>query len=314
MRVELVGLDLSGHHLGIHTYGALIAVGFLLGCWVAARGARRDGATADGEPVLDLCFWILVGSLVGARVLYLATTPASYLGRCRDAVATGGGLHTLGECTAALQVWEGGLVFYGGLAGGAGAAAWFAARHGLAFLPVADCLALAMPIGHFFGRIGCFAAGCCFGRAAPAALGVRFPAGSVAHELGLEAGTVGGAQALTPPLHATQLYEAAGLAVLAGVLVLVRRRKRRHGEVLLAYLAGYALLRGAVEVFRGDVARRYLVELPTPRLDRAIGLSDHVPSFVSTSQAISLLAALLAVGVGVWLRRVRRVDAPRACS
>ena len=279
MRIELVGIDLGGHHLGIHTYGALIFAGFLLGCWVAARGARRGGATPDGEPILDLCFWSLVGSIVCARVLYLATTPTSYLDRCREALG-GGALHVLGECTAALQVWEGGLVFYGGLAGGAGAAAWFVARHRIPFLPVADCLAMGMPIGHFFGRIGCFAAGCCFGRAAPVSVGVRFPAGSVAHEALREAGTVGGAEALTPALHATQLYEAAGLALLGGAVLWVRRRQRRHGEVLLAYLAGYAVLRTVVEVFRGDVARRYLVALPTPEHDRTLGIGDDVQRFL----------------------------------
>ncbi len=314
MRVELVGLELAGRHVGIHTYGALIAIGFLLGCWVAARGARRNGATADGEPILDLCFWILVGSLLGARVLYLATTPTSYLGRCQQAFAAGRAGTIFGECTAALQVWEGGLVFYGGLAGGAAAVAWFVARRGLPFLPVADCLALAMPIGHFFGRIGCFAAGCCFGRVAPAGLGVRFPAGSVAHDLGREAGLLADTDALTPPLHATQLYEAAGLALLAGVLIWVRRRQRRHGTVLLAYLAGYALVRTGVEVFRGDLARRYLIEVDTPALDRALGLSDTVPSFLSTSQAISLVAAAGALGLGVLLRKPREVDAPGPCS
>ncbi len=314
MRLELVGLDLAGHHLGIHTYGALIFAGFLLGCWVAARGARRGGATADGEPILDLCFWILAGSIVAARALYLATTPTSYLGRCREALGAGGAMHVIGECTAAVQVWEGGLVFYGGLAGGAGAAAWFLARRRIPFLPVADCLAMGMPIGHFFGRLGCYAAGCCFGRVAPASVGARFPAGSVAHEVLREAGTIGGAEALTPPLHATQLYEAAGLVLLAGALLWVRRRQRRHGEVLLAYLAGYAILRTVVEVFRGDAARRYLVALPTPGLDRALGLADDAPSFLSTSQAISLLSAATALGIAVLLRRARRVDAPRPSS
>jgi len=120
------------------------------------------------------------------------------------------------------------------------------------FPTVNDVVIWALPLGWLFGRIGCFAAGCCFGRAAPVSVGVRFPAGSVAHEALREAGTVGGAEALTPALHATQLYEAAGLALLGGAVLWVRRRQRRHGEVLLAYLAGYAVLRTVVEVFRGE--------------------------------------------------------------
>lgn len=284
MRPELFGLDLGPERLSINSYGALIAAGFLLASWLALRNARRDGTAGDGEPVLDLCFWILVTSLAGSRALFALTQLGGYVDRCTAALGAGA-RRVVWECTAALHVWEGGLVFYGGLLGGALATALFVRRRRLPFLPLADSLVASVPLGHFFGRLGCYAAGCCFGKPASGPLAVRFPRGSVAHQVGSEAGWVPPGADATPSLHPTQLYEALGLLALFALLVALRRRKRWHGQLLVTYVLGYAVLRFATELARGDVGRRFLVE-----------------PYLSTSQALSL-AAVGVAGLILWLRK-----------
>src|SRR6185295_13470681 len=103
---------------------------------------------------------------------------------CAHGGAARSGARVLSDCLAPLRVWDGGLVFYGGAITGIGVGALYARRRGLAFAPLADLIAPALAIGHALGRLGCFAAGCCYGKAcaAGARACVSFPTGSVAHE------------------------------------------------------------------------------------------------------------------------------------
>jgi phosphatidylglycerol:prolipoprotein diacylglycerol transferase len=136
-----------------------------------------------------------------------------------------------------------GFVFYGGFLG-ATLAGWLYCRaQRLSFGRVADACAPALALGHAFGRLGCFANGCCYGKVCDLPWAVRFPAGHVAHGIAV---------------HPVQLYEAAGnLAIFTG-LMLVARRRRFPGQVWWGYVFAYAALRFAVEFFRGDYANRCL--------------------------------------------------------
>ena len=150
-------------------------------------------------------------------------------------ICAGGGAPTRGarailtDCTRALRVWEGGLVFYGGVIAAAAFAFRFARREGWQPARIADLFAPALALGHAFGRLGCFAAGCCYGKEVGGALGsgwgVRFPHGSVAFDQYVAAGL--SPSAFTPRLHPTQLYEAAGELVIFTVLLALRGRARR---------------------------------------------------------------------------------------
>jgi phosphatidylglycerol---prolipoprotein diacylglyceryl transferase len=273
----------------LHTYGLLIAAGFLAGIWIAKREAVRRGQ--DGERIADLAFWIAIAALVGSRVYFIAVNPDQFFG-------PGFWTTTPVRMPRVLAVWEGGLVFYGGFIGAALTAFFYMRRHGMPFLPYADTLIPSLALGHFFGRLGCFGAGCCWGGLADPHLpwSVRFPAVSLAFQTLRDrvdpSRFIAGAS--TVPLHPTQLYESFGELALFLVLVLwVRPRKRFHGQVLAAWLLLYAVLRTTVEAFRGDVERGVV---------RGLGVGQW------TSMVI------FAAGAALWLRFGRRREPPAVAA
>jgi phosphatidylglycerol:prolipoprotein diacylglycerol transferase len=208
----------------------------------------------------------------------------------------------LGRIPRVLALWEGGLVFYGGFIAAALAGAVYMRRHRLPFFAYADTLIPSLAFGHFLGRLGCFAAGCCWGRVAGGSWPwlVSFPPGSLAYEAFAGAPDAhehllpGGAGTL--PLHPTQLYESFGeLGLFLALAFVIRPRKRFDGQVLASWLLGYAVLRGTIEAFRGDVARGVVAGL-------GVGAWTSVAIFV--------------VGVLVWVsaRRSARARLPAATA
>jgi phosphatidylglycerol---prolipoprotein diacylglyceryl transferase len=227
----LPAFELFGKQMGpltLHTYGVLLAVAFLAGLWVAARQARRDGL--DSARITDMAIYVLIGGLLGAKLLLLVVEWPYYMKNPRD-------------------IWslvQSGGVFYGGLLGALPVAFWYARRHQLDGWRTADVLAPGVAIGQCLGRLGCFAAGCCYGRPTGVPWAVRFHDDYAAREVGTPLGV---------PLHPTQLYEsAAALLIFLGLLWLARH-KRFHGQIALAYIASYAVVRFVIEYFRGDAAR-----------------------------------------------------------
>jgi phosphatidylglycerol---prolipoprotein diacylglyceryl transferase len=274
--------------LPLHTYGLLMAAAFLAGVVLAQREARRRGQ--DPERIADLAFWILLAALLGSQVLYVALNLEEFTGARWLADPPFERLPRL------LVFWRIGLVFYGGFIGAALAAFLYMRRHRMSFLAHADTLIPSVAFGHFLGRLGCFSAGCCWGGLAEPHLpwAVRFPEGSSAYQAfaggGYPPGFLSADHLATAPLHPVQLYEAFGELGLFLLLVLwIRPRKRFHGEVLAAWLLAYAVLRGALEAFRGDLAR-------------------HAVLGLNSGQWISV--AILAAGALLWLRAPRPVTAP----
>jgi phosphatidylglycerol:prolipoprotein diacylglycerol transferase len=276
MRPVLYSLQLGGQSFQLHSYGVAIALGFLVAIFLGARQAKRVGE--DEWAVQELCFWLLVSSMIGARLLFVITNLSEYIDHCRDG-------RSFAACTRALHVWEGGLVFYGGFLAAAGFAWWYTRRRKLAFARIADVLAPSVAIGHFFGRLGCYAAGCCWGSPTSSALGVRFPAESLAFQQLVGEGKLSAAANVTPTLHPVQLYEAFGELGLYLFLSWFATRKRYDGQVLVLWLVGYGALRFLTELYRGDSVRKF------------------VYAGVSTSQLIALLTVPLALGLAVYFRR-----------
>ncbi len=240
--------------LPLHTYGLMIASGFVAAIWLAQREARRQGQ--DAERLGDLAFWILVSALVGSRLYFIAVNWGDYFGDSAWVPFHGARIPRV------LAIWEGGLVFYGGFMGAALTAWWYMRRNGMRFLPYTDTIIPSVAIGHFFGRLGCFAAGCCWGAVSHSHLPwlAKFPPASLAYQA--FAGRANAAELLAPdrlttmPVHPTQLYESLGELTLFALLVLVvRPSKRFHGQVFATWLMAYALLRTVVELFRGDIER-----------------------------------------------------------
>lgn len=247
--------------LPLHTYGLLIATGFIVGIGLAQREAKRRGQ--DPERIADLSFWILVAALVGSRVYFILVNWGDYFGATTFLAQT-----PFGRIPRVLAIWEGGLVFYGGFIGAALAAWWYLKKHRMPFLAHADTLIPGVAIGHFFGRLGCFGAGCCWGDVAHTHLpwAAQFPPESLAYQTFAGRPTpeafLAADRLHTLPLHPTQLYESFGeLGLFLVLVLLVRPRKAFHGQVLATWLMLYAVLRTVVESFRGDVERGMVLGL-----------------------------------------------------
>lgn len=220
----------------LHTYGLFIAVGFLLGMNLARRQAEREGE--DGEAMVDLTFYLLLAGLVGARIVFIATQLPSFLA----------------DPAEILMFWRGGLVWYGGFLGALAYLVYQTRRRALPFFKTVDLLIVPMALAHGFGRLGCLAAGCCYGYPTDRPWGIVFPPHSMAQEAQWIAGQV---HALAPslPVHPTQLYEAGAEFLLFALLVAARGRKRFHGQLFLLWLSIYPILRTLIETFRGDKER-----------------------------------------------------------
>lgn len=337
----------KGEGIPVHTYGVLLATGFFCAVTVAARLAQQEWrkvAWVDGkgfvdtegprrrEQVLDLGFWVLVGGLVGSRILFIIVNWKDYAKDLSSIFSLGGG-----------------LVFYGGLIGAAVATYAFARVHGMDFLRLADLAIPTVSLGQALGRLGCFSAGCCWGGPAGshAHLAVRFPGSGVAKDLlGHLTGTGSTAfssQASDPryvieatgeilqqsapgavrisewvmqhgttlPVYPTQIFESVGQVFIFASLLFLRRYRRFHGQIFSLWLMAYAVLRSTVELFRGDTERGTLHGLLT---DGAPSLAHLVPLEawynISISQFISL--CMFTFGAALMYQRSRRLSGEAA--
>jgi phosphatidylglycerol---prolipoprotein diacylglyceryl transferase len=296
----LFTLRIGGREIGLHTYGVLIAVGLAIGIALAYREGRRRGF--DGGRVLDAAFWMIVAGLVGSRIVYGVVNAGEFGHICLHGAGAPRSLGgAMADCGRIFAVWQGGLVFYGGVAGAALVGWRFARREGWSFPEFGDLFAPALALGHAFGRFGCFAAGCCFGKVGGGRLGVAFPRGSVAFDELAGHGLIPAGWETTPALHPTQLYEAFGeLAIFTTLMLLRPRLRARPGALLVTYLGLYAALRFVVEMFRGDVIRGMVVAFDTPRLAAWLRLPTQEPIFLSVGQLCSLIA--LALCALAWRR------------
>jgi phosphatidylglycerol---prolipoprotein diacylglyceryl transferase len=219
--VDKVAFEFGG--FSIYWYGVLVASGFLIGIWTASRRALKDNLPP--ERIVDLGPWIILGALVGARLLYVITYWQEDF--------AGAGLWEI------VMIRKGGLVFYGGLIGAIVAAVLYIQIRQLPMWRVGDVMAPSVALGYFFGRFGCLMNGCCYGRPTDLPWAIGFPYG---HPVFPET------------VHPTQVYEAvASLALYLGLAWLFRRRTFQ-GQVFAAYLIGYSILRFNIEFFRGDYA------------------------------------------------------------
>ena len=303
MRPNLLTLHFGARGVDIHAYGLLIAVGAIVSVLFALRQGRRMGF--DAAAVLDMAFWALVAGLAGSRALYVLVHLGDYAQLCLGTGAPRPALRALADCATPFFIWQGGLVFYGGALGAAGVILWVAHRRSWPLGDVADLLAPSLALAHGLGRLGCFLAGCCYGKVS--SLGLHFPPASVAYHELVRSGRLAPEAPFTPPLAPTQLYEAVGEFLLFALLVVLRRRPRFSGGLALIYVMGYTLLRAIVEVMRGDAARGYLFEIILPRLALWLSLPTDQPLALSTSQAISL-ALGVAAAVAYRILRRRRLE------
>lgn len=243
--------------LTIHWYGVLVAIGFLLGLWTAGRRAGLVGVSP--EVVVDLGPWLIVGAIIGARALYVAM-----FWRTQFA----------GEPFLEIfKVWQGGLVYYGGLIGSSLACILYAWLKKERLWTLADVMAPSIALGQVFGRLGCLMNGCCYGRPAELACAISYPPGHETHPVGSPA----------LPVHATPIYEATLTLCLYLTLAWLFRRKHFRGQIFGLYLVGYGVCRSIVELFRGDYPPSQL------HLNGWITPAHIVSGFVFTAGVILLV-------------------------
>lgn len=230
----------------IHGYGLMIAIGVIVAVLVAIYRAKKAGI--DPEVILDLVLIGLICGFGGGKILYLIVewkdfikSPMTYLG--------GGGFVVYGGIILALIV---GAVYFN--------------LKKKDPLIVMDLIMPEVSIAQGFGRIGCFLAGCCYGRITDSVFGVVFPEGSLA-----PAGV---------KLIPTQLIMSAGNFLIAGILLIAATKLKKRGQILSLYLILYAVGRFAVEFLRNDHRG-------------AVGV-------FSTSQFISLFIVIIGIGLFVW--------------
>lgn len=248
----------------VRAFGLLVGLGFVLGLWTSARRATKAGISPNA--VYDLGPWLLGGGLIGARILYVITFwKSEFAGQPFSEV---------------FKIWNGGLVFYGGLIVAVGVGIARVHQLKLPLWTLADALAPGIALGHAFGRLGCFMNGCCYGRPAELPWSVRFPVEHHTHGL---------------PIHPAQLYESALDLCLYAALAWWFPRRRFNGQIFALYLLAYAAVRSLSEYFRGD----YSVQ------------SSPLTGVLTPGQSMSVAIAL--AGVVFWIllsRRTPRLATP----
>ncbi|HEV8385599.1 MAG TPA: prolipoprotein diacylglyceryl transferase [Candidatus Acidoferrales bacterium] len=255
----------------LHTYGTLLAVAVLLGLWLARRNAMEDGL--DGDRVWNLGVYAVLAGLVVAKVWLIFADWGYYMANPREIFA--------------LSTLQSGGTFYGGVLGALVMVLVYARYAKLPFLPLADAYAPCVALGAMLGRLGCFSAGCCYGKATQVAWGVTFTS-QYAHDL---VGTP-----LNIRLHPTQLYDSFAAAGIFIVLLLMRKRRRFTGQLWAMFMILYGAMRFTTEFFRGDPGR-----------------TELFGGAFSLMQVVSVL--LILSGVWLWWRGAAQSDdrVPHAC-
>ncbi len=287
-------------------YFVFLLTGFMFATMVAASLAKSLGE--DPDVMVDLGIGMLLSGIVGARLLHvladgyfmdyvhLCTDPAKVAWKITKAECLSKNVlgqwdeaanvcrPSEGDCFAWAKFWAGGLTYYGGFMLAIPIAMRMLKRDRFPFGKAADCAGVAIAVGLVFGRMGCFLAGCCFGERTNSIVGFSFPPRSPASESHFKAGLLVSSREWSQHVHPTQLYESAGSLLVAFLCATYFWKRRAYsGQVFVAFMGLYAILRFSLEYLRDD--------------DRG-----GVAMF-STSQWISLVALGAAIALEIWNRR-----------
>lgn len=217
----------------VYSYGAMLALAFIAGTILAAYRAPRRGL--DKNKIIDLIFYIMISSLLGARLLYVALNWDYYSS----------------HFTGIFKIWEGGLVFYGGLICAFAASIWFIKKNKLPLGKVMDILTPSAALGIAIGRVGCFLNGCCWGKVSYK-WGMSFPyrdSPPVFSQQVLD-GLISRDATCSLPVIPTQLYESFACLAIFFILLFLERRKLFDGFLLLLFIMFYSAFRFTIEIFR----------------------------------------------------------------
>ena len=243
----------------LYSYGFMMALAFLMCYYLLHREYRKRGEKPDFAS--NIVFWAAIGGIVGAKLFYILEFPSNFFINPLGMIFTGSG-----------------LVFHGGVIGGAVAVIIYLNRSQKPILANGDIIIPIMFIGQAIGRIGCFLAGCCYGKMSSLPWAVQFPPGSIAAKEHFHLNLIA-SSAPSLPVHPTQLYEAVLNLLLFLILVkIIRPRTQKYGTTFGLYL-----------IFAG--IERFLIEFIRINPRYAFGLS----SAQYTSVGIVLMGVILLV-------------------
>ncbi|MBT3484681.1 MAG: prolipoprotein diacylglyceryl transferase [Desulfobacula sp.] len=226
-------------NFNLYTYGLFAALGFMTAVWVS----QKNAATHDISPqaVTDIFFVILVSALFGARLLYVLINFNNYKDNWLDI----------------FKIWNGGLVFFGGFLGAVIASFIYMKMQNFNTWKTADLLSPGVALGHALGRLGCFFAGCCYGKICDLPFAIKFT----------------NPESLAPLevyLHPTQIYSVLSNFILFFILMGIQKKKKFNGMVFLTYIMLYSLFRFIIEFFRGDFRGNFIFD--SISMSQGIGL------------------------------------------
>jgi len=207
--------------LTLHTYGLFLAIGFIAGLLIAVRTGKNYGI--NSQQIIDMGFLLILSGVIGSRIAYVLMNFSYFLKNPLDI----------------FKMWQGGLVFSGGLLTAIVVMSFYIRHHKFNLWQVGDLWAPAAAIGQSLGRVGCFMAGCCYGRPTNVPWGVVFTNPRSIAPLNIT-------------LHPTQLYSSLINFIIFIVLMMLTAKKKFDGQVFLWFLILHSTGRLLLEKFRGD--------------------------------------------------------------
>lgn len=211
----------------IYAYGTMLAAAFLIGIYMTAFNAEKEGIKKDH--IFDLGFYVVLSAIIGARLLYIIVNLKFFLENPLEAILFN----------------HGGLVFYGGLIGAFITSYIYIKKHNLQTWQISDLITPYLALGIGITRIGCFLNGCCFGKETNSSLGITC---SIDSPAGIFYGKVA-------RIHAAQLYEFLYCLLLFILLIALKKYKTFHGQLFWLFILFYSILRSLNETLRGDIER-----------------------------------------------------------
>ncbi len=215
----------------IPMYGVMTALGYLAAIFYCLQYRERLGLNKD--KLLDIIFYLILGALIGGKLFFILFNYDAF------------------SASTLIEKLRYGFVFFGGLIGAGAAGLWAVRKNKIPFFKAADFFAPAVALGHAIGRVGCFLAGCCYGKEAPQYLGVRFtsPDSLVPDHLHGHA------------LYPVQIIEAGLVFILFLALNKMAKKPQKEGNLTAAYVLGYSLIRFFTEFMRADDRGRFFLGL-----------------------------------------------------
>jgi len=244
--------------LNIYSYGVMVALAFLTGIYLASKRAKQ--LNEKPQNILDLCLFIIISSIIGARLTFVLTYWPYFQN----------------NLIKIFYLQEGGLVFYGGMILAVITAVVFLKLNKLKIFKYLDILAPSLAIGHAFGRIGCFLNGCCYGKIVwnekLSFLGIRFPKvveimrhsdGSLHNDIigsppfldHLHEGLVNAQACESLPVYPAQLVSSGYNFIIFFFLLYLFKKRGFDGQIWWTYVFLYSICRFLIEFIRADNAR-----------------------------------------------------------